>query len=824
MNLRVEAVIVFLTLFGLSGNAQDQRYKITALILDSASGNPIEYASMTMYTPGTKAIINGAVSDARGKISLTVPGTGKYDLRVESLGYLALNENREIKPGAASTNLGKLFLSRSVSNLRGVTVLAPTKLIDNRIDKMVFNAEKDLSSQGGVATDILKKIPQVSVDVDGNVELAGSSSVKFLIDGKPSMAFGSNIADVLQSIPASQVKSVEVITNPGAKYDAEGLGGIINIILKHNTIKGINGNLSLTAASRNENASVNVNFRNNNFGVNVFANGNKRLTANTPTSSLRLSHDTAMKTDIAFQQDGSSEFNRYGVEAGVGVDWTPSKKSNLNFALSSNHFGNNSNGYVNQNQTTTNYSSNLTSQLFTLRNTSSHFRISEVNVSLDYKKTFNLEDQELDLGIHSSNGSNNYRSVNEQFYLPGENLFYGTNNSNPGNENETEVVLDYTQPLGKKIKLGTGGKIGIRKIDSRSDVSSLQPDAQEYVYITALSNSLRYRQQVYAAYTELSFPVAKWFDAKLGFRYERTELASYFSNAFRLIAEPGYNTYVPSVFFIRKFESQSLKLSFSKRIERPGYRDLNPFVNTSDPNNVTTGNPYLKPETGFRVELGWTHDLKDGGTFMVSLFDRTNRNDIQPYVVYYANLPVGDTVYTNVSVSTPQNIGTETNIGMNFFAELHPVAKFSLRSNFFVFHRHIANAINQGLNSESWNYRLNINLTYNFNNNLGAEFFGNFNSPRNELQGKYPSFTSYTFAIRQQIWKKKGSIAFTTNNPFNQYVDQSTQITGIGFKTISTRKIPFRSFGFNFTWKFGKLEFKKQKAPDADTGSGNGEG
>ena len=176
--------------------------------------------------------------------------------------------------------------------MQNVTITATPRLIENKIDKIVFNAERDLTSQGGVATDVLKKVPQVSVDVDGNVELSGSSSIQFLINGKPSTVFGSNITDVLQSIPASQIKSIEVITNPGAKYDAQGLGGIINIILKENRAKGINGNLSLNGGTINENGSFNFNARKNNIGFNAFVSGESRLSTNTPNSSDRLSVDT----------------------------------------------------------------------------------------------------------------------------------------------------------------------------------------------------------------------------------------------------------------------------------------------------------------------------------------------------------------------------------------------------------------------------------------------------------------------------------------------------------------------------------------------------
>jgi outer membrane receptor for ferrienterochelin and colicin len=256
------------------------------------------------------------------------------------------------KKGSA-LDLRIISLSKKQQMLESVTVTAPHDLIENKIDKMVYNAEKDLTSQGGVATDILKKIPQVSVDVDGNVELAGSSSIRFLINGKPSTAFGSSITDVLQSIPASQIKSIEVITNPGAKYDAEGLGGIINIILKQSTAKGISGNLSLSAGTRMEHGSFNFNARQGNFGINAFFSGNLRLLANTPMTSDRYSTDTLSKTNVLLHQDGSNEFKRHGFQSGLGFDWTYKKNNFFSGSLSYSNFGNSSTGLINQNQVTT---------------------------------------------------------------------------------------------------------------------------------------------------------------------------------------------------------------------------------------------------------------------------------------------------------------------------------------------------------------------------------------------------------------------------------------------------------------------------------------
>src|SRR5205085_3537167 len=238
---------------------------------------------------------------------------------VEFIGYSpARFNNVSVNEKRGQVDLKNIVLSKKSQTLQSVVVTAPGKLVENKIDKLVFNAEKDLTSQTGVATDILKKVPQVSVDIDGNVELAGSSSIRFLINGKPSTMFGSSINDVLQSIPASQIKSIEVITNPGAKYDAQGLGGIINIILKKSTVQGINGNVSLTMGTLQQNGSINFNARKGKFGVNAFVSGNARLTRTTPYNSQRLSTDSSTNAKASLRQDGQSEFNRHGFQTGVG--------------------------------------------------------------------------------------------------------------------------------------------------------------------------------------------------------------------------------------------------------------------------------------------------------------------------------------------------------------------------------------------------------------------------------------------------------------------------------------------------------------------------
>jgi len=785
--------------------------KIRGRVLDSLTGQPLQDATVSLMEEGQKKPRNGAVTDRRGNFIVTGVAAGTYRMVTDFLGYRSSVLPAVVsEKGKPVTEVGDILLAPRQTTLSSVTIAAPGKLVENKIDRIVFNAEKDLTSQSGDATEILKKVPMVSVDIDGNVELAGSSSIRFLINGKPSAAFGSNITDVLQSIPAAQIKSIEVITNPGARYDAQGLGGIINIILKKNNSEGVNGNVSLTAGTRYESGSFNFNARKGKFGMNAFINGNARVRSTTVSSSDRTTVDTAGQQNIYLKQVGPTDFIRNGFESGLNFDWDPGPRDGFTGSLNLDHFTHTSQGSTSQEQLTQSFSGNPLSDVSTLITAGNNFHFHNVDASLNYKKTFRKEDQELDVSLTSSVAHLDETDDNYQFALPGRVAYYSTKAVNPGTENEREFVLDYVQPFKKKVQLGTGGKINFYDISGDAVVNSLDSATGLYAKNPFLSNSLKYHQRVYAAYAELTFPVSTWFDAKIGERYERTDISTYFSNAPGTPSTPGYNTWVPSVFFSKKLgENSMLKLSYSKRIERPDYRDLDPYVNTSDPKNLSTGNPALKPELGKRYELAYSNSIKKVGSYMLSLFYRINEQDIQPFITFYPSYQVGDTVYTNVAVSQRENIGRENNLGLNGFGDLSVIPGLHIRTNFFLFRRHTINTIDAGYNYNSFNYRINMDASYEFSPNLLAELFGNFNSARHQAQGRYPSFTTYSMAIRRQFWKKKGSLALTASNPFRKDIDQVMLVSGPGFTISSTRKIPFRSFGINFTWKFGRLAFKK---------------
>ncbi len=786
--------------------------KITGRAIDAATSQPIEYAAISLITQTGSKTVNGGTSALNGVFELSNIDTGSYKMLLYFIGYQTKELNNiVITEKNPIIQLGGIKLVSKNTALKEITITTEKSIIEDKIDKMVFNADQDITSQNGTAADVLKKVPQVSVDVDGNVELQGNANIRFLINGKPSVIFGNNIADVLQSLPASQIQSIEIITSPGAKYDAEGTGGIINIILKKSTAEGINGSVSLSAGTRLENGSLNLNAHHVHFSANAFLSGNALLASTVVNTMDRQSQDNISMQSAQLTQNGTSQFNRNGFESGLGFDWEITPKDNLTGSFGIDYFANNNNGINIRNSlikdSLGNTISNVNDQAGTTGN--SHFQT--IDWGLNYKRKFKKEDQELEISYFSSAGNNYSYFMQTQQYVSPAFIYSGSYGNNPGTNKETRIAIDYVQPLAKDIMLETGVKTVISDINSTSDIYLLDILTNDYAYNSPQSSSLDYKTNVYAAYLSVKFKLFNWLDVKTGLRYEYTDPHAYFSNS-GIVNIQQYGTYVPSGVVSHKFKNnQTVKLSYTHRIERPGYRDLNPFVNASDPKNINTGNTTLRPEIGDKIELGYSKIFEKGINVNGTLFYRGNKDDIQSYTRYYSAYKVGDSIYTNAAVSTRENIGRENNFGVNIFASIPFTSKINLRTNISGFQRYIINGALPGSNVQGFNYRINMNASYEISKTLVIEFFGNFNSPRINAQGTMPSFTTYNFAFRKQLFNKKASVAVTAANPFNKYVNQETKLTGENFTLDNMRQLPFRSFGINFTYKFGKLEFKKEK-------------
>jgi len=785
--------------------------KIKGRVVDSVSGSAIAYATVTCFAINNNTVAGGMITDDGGLFVIDNLPVGRYLLKVDFLGYgQKIVEGIEISDKRIIVNSGDVRISSNTKLLKDVTVTGSKNFMEYHLDKLVYNVEKDLTSQGGVATDILKKVPQVSVDVDGNVELLGSQNIRVFINGKPSTMFDNNLAEALMAIPASQIKSIEVITSPGAQYDAQGTGGIINIILKDNKSQGINGSVAVTGGTRLNNGSANIHARKGKIDLSASLSGNAQLKGTTINTSDKLKTNSARNIDSSeIVQSGPGTLEKNGYRGQLGMEWNTNKKSTLSASVSYNNFRTTNHGTNNQAETVF-YPIAVDN---TVRYSNNTFRYKTADWNINYLKKMAKEGQELNLAVQGSNGSGRTWFDQYQDSAGSINPFAGGNGLNKLTDNETYVMADYAHPLDKDMVLNVGTKGSFSRISCYSENSAL--DTSSETYQLNQTNNFNFSRDVYAAYVSLTFPMWDVYSLKLGVRDEYTNngIPTDTGNV-----APSYNSFIPSIIVSRKLgKNQTIKASYYRRIQRAGYRQLNPFIDATDPTSLLQGNPYLKPERTNAAELTYSRFFEQGSSILINCFYRNTRDDEQTYILNYDSITIGHTIYKNATVTTNENAGNQQLAGINISGILAVNQKLEVRGNFQVFNKYIVSNLVPGTTFSSYNYRSNINASYKFSGTLVAEFFGNFNSARTEIQGKFPSFTSYSFAARKVLTKKKASIAVTTTNPFNQYTNQATAVTGTDFTVNSNRKIPYQSFGINFTYKFGKMEYKEKKKEEDET-------
>ncbi|MGD0583242.1 MAG: TonB-dependent receptor [Bacteroidales bacterium] len=786
---------------------------ITGKVFDNSTKQPLEYATVAVTEQLTGKVVTGTVADAKGIFRIQNIPSGSYRIEIYFMGYEKNTiENVKITESSSSVSLGSVFLPPSTHALENVVVTADKPVVESKIDKIVYNATSDITSQGGLAIDVLKKVPQVTVDIDGNVELQGNSNIRFLINGKPSSVFGNSVSDALASIPASQIKSIEAITNPGAKYDSQGTGGIINIILQDNKMEGINSNINLSAGSRLENGSANINVRHNNFGLNAFFSGNAQLKSEVPFAQNRVSTDSTGENITTLNQTGKSDLERNGFRSGIGFDWNISKNDDIVGSVGYNQFYSRTTGLTDQEESVKDISGVTSSDTFTLRNADSWTRFKSVDYNLEYKKKFKKEGHELDILYSASNGRPNSEFTQTQTYTGDPLPYSGSASKNPGTDNENDISLDYSQPISKNFMLETGVKGVFHNINSINNASVYTPFNDQFAPDSLQSYNMKYNMQVYAGYLSASFKLFNFLDVKAGARYEHTDVGIDFPNT----SIPSYGTFVPSIVISHSFnKNSSLKLAYGKRIERPDYRALNPFENLSDPYNITTGNPLLKPEIGHNFELGYSTTFKKGGNIYVSLIERINTQDVKQMTTFYPTYLIGDSLYMNVSVTAPLNIGTEYNTGISASGSVPVTSKLNIRGNLMMTYRNVVSDVTGNI-STGLRARLNMNASWQLPKDLMIEMFGMYSAPSNNVQGKVPQFFIYTFAFRKMFLNKNASLGFTATNPFNKYVRQETTISTVNSNSTMIREMPLRSFGISFTYKFGKIEFSKNNKEEDD--------
>ncbi|MBK0381949.1 TonB-dependent receptor [Pedobacter sp. SD-b] len=765
--------------------------KITGTVIDSISRRPVDYATVALSRSGQTKSTSGALADDKGSFRIDNIKPGKYRVTISFIGY----KPKTIDPVTTTAakldfNLGDIILVPDSKVLGEVTVVGETPVVENKIDRIVYNAEKDVTSAGGNATDVLRKVPLLSVDYDGNVSLRGSSNVKVLINGKPSGVMAGNMADALKAIPADQIKNVEVITSPSAKYDAEGTSGIINIITKKNNLEGVSGSINSSIGTRQNNANLNLNIKKGRFGFSSNAGGYYSWPAE---SIIDFKSSGAGYSNT---QSGNNTTDRLSGNGSVGIDYDFNTYNSVSSTLKFSRFSFGTDG---ANDAISQVGNNISSYV---RNTNNNFSANNYDWNNDFTHKFKKEGQEYSIAAQYTRGNNNNDYTTNFSTDPLNEVA-----TNDGLNQELTFQADYTQPF-KKVVWEVGAKSIFRDINSDSRANKINPSNNTYTPIAGRNNVYSYSQDVAAAYSTFAFTLAKKYGFKIGGRYEYTDING--SSAPTLAQTPNfannYGVFAPSAVISRSFKHfQTVKLSYNKRIQRPSLFYLNPFRNVADSLQQSQGNPTLKPEISHNFEIGYSTFVKTT-IINASLFYRRTNGIIESIVT-----PVMENNRT-ISLQSYNNIGSNNSFGFNFFGSINPVKPLTLRTNLNINSYNI-NVDNSSINPNPTQsdkiyllYNAFVSASVNLPKGFIIESFVILNSPRRTFQGENAGFNMWITGFKKELFEKKGSIGLTLIDPFNERKNFSSELKGATFSQSTNFSIPFRSVGINFSWRFGKLK------------------
>jgi len=776
--------------------------RISGQVIDSLTQKPIDYASVGLGRSSSTKFTNGGLTDAKGSFKIDNVAPGKYKLTISFMGYQTKVINPvETTPGKPDANLGKIVLSPTANALKEVTVTGQASIIENKVDKVVYNAEKDATVSGGNAGDVLRKVPMVSVDQDGNVSLRGSSNVRVLINGKPSGAVASSVADAMKMLPADQIKNVEVITSPSAKYDAEGSAGIINIITKKKEMSGVSGSVSGGLGTRQNNGNANLNINKNRLSITGNFGGNLTWPQTTKT---RTSFGTSQTTN---SQEGASELKRYGFTSSGNVSYDFNNKNSISSGIRFNQGGFATDGYSAR---TTLISGNPNPESDNIINDNKN-RFRGFDWNADYTHKFKKEGHEVSVAGQWTS----LKAKTDFATLYTVETSKDQQGNNEGLNDEYTVQTDYSVPLTSKIKMELGGKAIARRINSDYDFDRRLNGS--FVYNDSLSNVYNYDQDVLSGYTVLTFQLKKNWGIQAGGRIENTQIDGNVENPTQNL-EPisnSYTNFIPSFSISKSIKTNTFRLSYSKRIQRPSLQFLNPFRNISNDLTHSMGNPDLTPEVSQSIDLNFSTFIKSS-VINASLYFRHTDDVIENFIRQDEyEYPNGEV--KTVSLSTFQNIGSNNSIGGSFFGQITPVKKVTMRGNINLYtyqpqaSRDFATAATNSGNTYVM-YNAFIGGSYTIKTGLLVETFAIINAPRRTSQGRNPSFNMWQLSLNKEILKKKGKLGINVVDPFNERKNFSSSFTGgNGLTQSSNFSVPFRSVGVNFSWQFGKMNFTTQQ-------------
>ncbi|MXN89951.1 TonB-dependent receptor [Flavobacterium sp. Sd200] len=830
------------------GAPRGNTVKVTGQVIEQETKQPLEFANVIIQT-ANNVTVAGGLTDASGKFDLAVaPGT--YTIKYDFISFKpVVITGKQI---SGDTNLGTVAMAPDATVLNAVEITAERSTVEIKLDKRVYTVGNDMMVKGGTVSDVLDNVPSLSVDAEGNVALRGNQSVTILIDGRPSNLAGSNVAEVLRLLPADSVDKVEVITNPSARYDAEGGGGIVNIILKKGKANGFNGSAVLsTGDPANHGISTNLNYRSNNY--NLFSNlgyNYRKNPGNSFTNSEYLDKDTNETTSYTNERRTNDRL-RKGFNASLGAEWFLNETTTWTNSVS---FRSNKGG----NPAKTFYDNFDADNVFT----NSRLRFSDqkddetnMNYSTNLVKKFNDNGHELRIDASISHSDEDEdTNISDEFLNTADtsrNSYERT--SNDQLEKRGLVQADYVLPIGEKSRFEAGyrGSFTSMKTDA---VAETLVDG-EYVNNTNYSNFLEYKEKVNALYTQYGSKAGK-FSYLVGLRWEDSNIdvnvltTGSFNNK-------RYNNFFPSAFLSYEFsQSSNVSLSYSRRINRPRGRFLNPFSGLQSNINIFRGNPDINPSKTHAIDLGY---LKKWDKLTLSTsaylnitddtfqFVRQQNGDYVTQVVGGEDItdPTtgevtivdGQDIRTPVTLTTPINLSKEYRFGFEFNINYNPFKWWRINSNFNFFRNQTKGdytftyvnedgvTINdyQDFNNTAyaWTTRLNSKITLPYK--IDWQINGNYEGPQSNAQGRRVGVASANTALSKDILKDKATISLNVQDIFNSRKMKNETYIPNQVRSYSEMQWRQRQVTLSFTYRFNMSKADRQKEQQQRGQDGGGD-
>ncbi len=778
---------------------------LSGTLVDAETGEALPYAAIKVVHKMSEELVTGGMTNAKGRFNIEGISLGPNTVEFAYVGYKTKTQEIRFSRGNIEQDLGKVGLQSSGVELEEVVVNAEREFMTNEIDRKVYDPSKLILSKTGSATDILENIPSVELDLEGNITLRGSSAVRIMIDGRPSRFTGEDLSALLQSLPGNSVEKIEVMTNPSAKYDPDGTAGMINIVLKKSALQGLNGSVNASYSGANRvRAGLNLNYKVDD--VNFFFNAG-HSSGDYPRSSWARRENYLGLDTLTFYQVVDGYGGRNGNNIKTGFDWNPSKRHSFTVQ-----------GTINQGLRPR-YSENNTDWTtpygdYTIQQLSDRTGVrlnSSADLIYDYKPK---KGEELNVRFSYTDGSRDdvLLFAQDTLLLSGvkaPSMEYNTNSF--GEQWEFNGIVDYTKKWNDDRKLEAGAKVISRddldgfnrtNIDITSGLSTLD----------SLSiNEFLYEEDIFAAYMNYGFKSGKW-GYQLGLRAEQanitatqiTQDSTFYNNYFQVY---------PSAFVTYEIaRGKELNFSYSRRVQRPGGRQLNPFIDYSDPFNLRAGNPYLLPAFTGAYEVGYTQIMKKGSTVSANVYFRDHSNLITWYSEVDSN---------GVNLTTHQNLNSGEDVGldMNFRGKIGDKGAFlSLSGNYF--YSQVSGEINgTGWINQGSGFGLNTMYSTPLWKNASLQIMANYRSKRVMAQGIGKPFYFVGGGFKQGLLDDRLNFSINCRDIFNT-MGWNYETAGPNFASEGQFRWMSRVVEFGLTYNFGEVQRRRRRMERGGSGAG----